>query len=69
MLGFLVLIYGTVWEGLGGIILLEKVCHWRQALRFQDSCHSQCVSFSASYLLVNSPYRYTVAPTPQILIV
>ena len=25
---------GTVWEGLGGVALLEKMCHWGWALRF-----------------------------------
>ena len=24
-----------VWEGLGGVVLLEKVCHWGWVLRFQ----------------------------------
>ena len=27
----------TVWEGLGGVVLLKKLCHWRWALRFQNS--------------------------------
>jgi hypothetical protein len=26
---------GTVWEGLGGVALLEEVCHHRWALKFQ----------------------------------
>ena len=26
---------GTVWEGLRGVALLEQVCHWVWALRFQ----------------------------------
>jgi hypothetical protein len=26
---------GIVWEGLGGIGLLEEMHHWRQALKFQ----------------------------------
>jgi hypothetical protein len=26
---------GTVWEGLGGVALLEEVCHWGWALMFQ----------------------------------
>jgi hypothetical protein len=26
---------GTVWEGLEGVALLEKICHWGLALRFQ----------------------------------
>jgi hypothetical protein len=25
---------GIVWEGLGGVDLLEEVCHWGWALRF-----------------------------------
>ena len=24
----------TIWEGLGGVALLEEVCHWGWALRF-----------------------------------
>jgi hypothetical protein len=28
---------GTVWEGLGGIALLEEVFHWGWALRFQKT--------------------------------
>jgi len=28
---------GTVWEGFGGVALLEEVCHWEWALRFQRS--------------------------------
>ena len=27
---------GTVWEGLGHVALLEEVCQWGQALRFQN---------------------------------
>jgi hypothetical protein len=27
---------GTVWEGLGAVALLEKVCHWGPPLRFQE---------------------------------
>lgn len=26
---------GTIWEGLGGVALLEEVCFWGQALRFE----------------------------------
>ena len=26
---------GTVWKGLGGMALLEGVCYWEWALRFQ----------------------------------
>lgn len=26
---------GTVWEGLGAVALLEEVCCWERALRFQ----------------------------------
>lgn len=26
---------GTAWEGLGGVVLLEKVCHREWALSFQ----------------------------------
>lgn len=28
---------GTTWEGLEGVVLLEKVCHWKWALRIQKS--------------------------------
>ena len=24
---------GAVWEGIGGMVLLEEVCHWEWALR------------------------------------
>ena len=27
---------GTVWEELGGVALLEEVCHWKWALRFKE---------------------------------
>ena len=30
----LVSVGGTVWEGLGGVALLEEVCHWGLPLRF-----------------------------------
>jgi hypothetical protein len=26
----------TVWKGLGGVALVGEVCHWQQALRFQE---------------------------------
>jgi hypothetical protein len=32
---------GTMCERLGGVLLLEKVCHWDPDLTFQDICHSQ----------------------------
>ena len=28
---------GIVWEGLRGVALLEEVCHWEKALRFQKT--------------------------------
>lgn len=31
---------GTVWEGLGGIALLGKVCHWEWTLRFQQTANT-----------------------------
>ena len=36
---------GTVWEGLRGVALLEKVCHWGQAWRFQKPTLFPDVSF------------------------
>jgi hypothetical protein len=37
---------GTVWEGLGGVALLEEVCLWGWALRFQRPMpFSVCLSF------------------------
>lgn len=35
------MIGGTVWEGLGGVTLLEKVCPWGWALRLKGPRHSQ----------------------------
>ena len=35
MFEYLVSVDRTLWEGLGGVALLEEVCHWLQALRFQ----------------------------------
>ena len=40
---------GTVWEGLGGVALLEEVCHWGQAL------YSLCLSVSVSVSVSVSP--------------
>ena len=39
---------GTIWEGMGSMALLEKVCHWGWALRFQKPMlglviHSLCL--------------------------
>lgn len=28
-------VIGTVWKGLGGVALKEKVCHWEWAWQFQ----------------------------------
>lgn len=28
---------GSVWEGLGGVILLGVVCHWKELLRFRET--------------------------------
>lgn len=28
----------TVWEGLGGMTVVEEVCHWDRALVFQKTC-------------------------------
>lgn len=39
------LVSGTVWEGFGGVALLEEGCHRRWALRFQI-----LTSFSVSSL-------------------
>lgn len=36
---------GTDCEGLGGMILLEEVCHWVQVLRFQMTCASAVCPF------------------------
>jgi hypothetical protein len=33
---------GSIWKGLGGMPLLEEVCHWQWPLRFENSDHSQC---------------------------
>lgn len=35
VLGVLSPASGTTWEGLEGVVLLEKVCHWKWALRIQ----------------------------------
>ena len=32
------LIGGTICERLGGVSLLEQVCHWEEALRLQKTC-------------------------------
>lgn len=32
MLEYWMPIDGAVWEGLGGVVLLEEVCHWGWAL-------------------------------------
>jgi hypothetical protein len=37
---------GTVWEGLGGVALLEEVCHWRWALSFPKPCQAQFLPLS-----------------------
>lgn len=44
------LVGGTVWEGLGGITLSEKLYHWGQALKFQK-IHVIPSLFSASLQL------------------
>lgn len=41
-------ISSTIWVCLVGMALLEEVCHWRKALRFQASCHFNC---TLSFLL------------------
>lgn len=33
---------GPIWEKLGGVALLEEICHWGQALMFQKA-HFQFV--------------------------
>jgi hypothetical protein len=35
MFEYLVPVGGTVWEGRGGVVLLEEVCHCGRAFRFQ----------------------------------
>ena len=35
-IGYLVPSCRTVWKGLGGVALLEEVCHWGWALRFPN---------------------------------
>lgn len=38
---------GTVWEGLGVMVLLARVCHWGWAYSFKSPCHSQCALFTS----------------------
>lgn len=44
-----------VWEALGDAVFLEKVLHWRQALRFQMSMPFPVCSLSLCLLLAD-PY-------------
>lgn len=37
-----------VWEELGGVAFLEELCHWRQALRFQELTPSYLSTFACS---------------------
>ena len=53
ILGLLSLL-GLVWEGLRGAAFLEKICHWEQAVRFQNPCQAQSFSLSLSVSLTHS---------------
>jgi hypothetical protein len=37
MLAYLSLVGRTVWEGLGGVVLLEEVCHWRVGFEVSEA--------------------------------
>ena len=53
---------GTVWEGLGGVALLEEVCHWEWALRFQKAHSNPRVSL---FLLPAGPDLELSATSPS----
>lgn len=42
---------GNVWEGFGNVALLEEVCHWEQALKFQKT--STIPSMHLCFLLLD----------------
>ena len=59
---------GTVWEGLGGMALLEEVCHWRWVLRFQKPMLFHLALFaslSASHLWIRCKLSATI-PAPRL---
>ena len=45
------LVAGTVWEGLGGVAMLEEVWHWRLTLRVQRLQLFPTSSLSVSWLV------------------
>jgi hypothetical protein len=59
---------GTVWEGLGGVALLEKACQWRWALRFQDSAMPSVLDAFSHACCYKAPPSETVRPIKLSLI-
>ena len=57
---------GTVWEGLGGVALLEEVCHWGQALRFQDSSQTLSLLLEVLSQDVRSQLHLVGATVPRL---
>ena len=54
---------GTVWEGLGGVALLE-VCHWGLVLRFQNRpslCLSATCRADVSFQILLQDYTCLLA--------
>jgi hypothetical protein len=42
----------AVWEGLGGVALLEEVCHWGRLEGFKSPCYSQLESSVSVFVSV-----------------
>ena len=48
----------TVWERLGGVVLVEEVCHWDWALRFLSSSKATSLALALSAIAFNASLSY-----------
>ena len=49
-----ILVYGTVWEGRGGVALLEEVCHWGAGFEVSKASHIPSALLPHAYQDVSS---------------
>lgn len=54
----------TVWKGLGGVALLEKVCYWRRALKVQ-----RLMPFPVCMLFRMLVLRFLLLPQASVQII